>query len=76
MWPAELLSPTELATLTGYVQPSAQKRWLAQAGIRYIDMPGRAAIVRRDDVRPASSEASINLDALAPRRRNATRKAA
>jgi hypothetical protein len=36
-WPAELLSPAEVATLTGYVQPSAQKRWLAQAGIRNGD---------------------------------------
>jgi hypothetical protein len=71
MWPAELLSPAELATLTGYVQPSAQKRWLAQAGIRYIDMPGRPAIVRRDELRASEPVTAINVDAFRPRKRKA-----
>jgi hypothetical protein len=76
MWPAELLSPAELSTLTGYVQPSAQKRWLRMAGIAFIDMAGRGPIVRRDDVRPATNESAINLQAFKPRGRHAGRKAA
>jgi hypothetical protein len=71
MWPAELLTDAEVRALTLFALPSKQKEWLRQAGIPFIDMPGRGPIVRRDDVRPASVVASINEEAFRPRRRRA-----
>jgi hypothetical protein len=70
-WPAELYSPAELHAMSGYVQPAAQRRWLEMHGIPYVPRRDGVPLVRRDDVRPATSASAINLGALDARRKTA-----
>ena len=43
------LSPAELAELTGLKRPSAQARWLAQAGLRHVlGADGRPRVLRAE----------------------------
>ena len=48
--PAEslLLTPAEVADLTGYVKPSAQTRWLSETGIPFlVGGDGKPKVLRR-----------------------------
>lgn len=44
------LTEEELRTMTGYLRPSAQRRWLVKAGVPFCPRPDGSIVVFRADL--------------------------